>query len=327
MNAIQTTPLTTRQVRRADLPWTVCRRILGLVLLTAASLKAYELATTPLLGAGLLHQRWLLTIAIEAEAVFGGWFLLGAGNSWMWVNAQILWLVFLCVAGWEAESGTTFCGCFGKVQVDPWYTASFDLIVVLILPFCRPNRREVAIVERGFWLRWAVLALIAIAGVAFGAWNLGRYSPSRLSGDGLTLSDGIIVLEPEKWVGHPFILVNYIDVGQQLTHGEWIVLLYRYDCEHCQRAVPQYSAYAERCLRQNGPNIAFVEIPPFAPHGQELIRQFGSRIRGTLSPDHDWFISTPVAVILHDGSVQAVSEGSAAENPDLMLKNTTQVAR
>jgi hypothetical protein len=143
MDSTQTTELPPSAVAARPLNtghlWTVCRYLLGAVLITAAVLKAYELATLPLLGAGLLNQRWLLVAAVEVEVVFGGWLLIGPGGRWTWVTTWILWLAFLGIAGYEAVTGAGSCGCFGRVHVNPWYTASFDLAVLVALPFCRPS--------------------------------------------------------------------------------------------------------------------------------------------------------------------------------------------
>jgi hypothetical protein len=169
-------------------------------------------------------------------------------------------------------------------------------------------------------LRWVTVSLLALVGAGFGGWNLHRYSPARLSGDGLTFADGTVVLEPDKWVGHPFALSNYIDVGSQIARGDWLVLLYRYDCEHCQRAVPRYAALTATPagVRQGWPSVALVEIPPYAPAGQELVRPDMLVRAGRLSADHDWFASTPVAVRLNEGQVFATAESDSAENPSAL---------
>ena len=297
--------------------WLICRSLLGVVLLTAAVLKAEELAALPMLGPGLLNERWLLACVVEVEAVLGCWLLLGAGGFMTWAITLIMWLAFLGVAGYEVVSGVESCGCFGRVEINPWYTAVFDLIVVLVLPFCRPVRGTVNNGEgaRFFAVRMATVGLICMAGAAFGVWNLYRYSAGRLSEDGLSFADQTVILEPEKWVGHPFILADYIDVGPQLTHGDWIVLLYRYDCEHCQQAVPRYAVLAQQKRAVDSPSVALVEIPPFAPPGQELIRPSTSIVRGQLSEKHDWFASTPVMIRIHNGTVRTVAESDAAEHP------------
>jgi hypothetical protein len=292
---------------------------LGTVLLTAAVLKGYELATLPLLGRGLLNQRWLLAAVVEVELVFGGWLLVGLAGRWTWAATGVLWLAFLGIAGYEAVTGAGSCGCFGRVRVDPLYTTVFDLAVILALPFCRPLTRPAAGVDRRS-LHGAAVALLAVAGAAFGTWDLSRYSPARLAADGLTFADGTVVLEPDKWVGRRFALAEYIDIGPDLARGDWIVLLYRYDCDHCQRTVPRYAGLAARSAGLPPPLgglavVALVEIPPYAPASQKLVRPDMPVRAGQLTAEHNWFASTPVAVRLHEGQVVATAEGNSAENP------------
>ena len=55
------------------------RVAVGILLLTAAGLKGYQLATEPLLGTGFLDSRWLLTMTVEFELLFGLWLL---ANIW-----------------------------------------------------------------------------------------------------------------------------------------------------------------------------------------------------------------------------------------------------
>jgi hypothetical protein len=323
MNSIATTePVTTIVMSKEahhSLAWPICRCVLGVALLIAAILKAEELAALPMLGTGVLNQRWLLVCLLELEVVFGGWLLLAVGRFWTWAATFAVWLTFLGVAGYGAISGAESCGCFGRVQVNPWYTSVADLIVVLFLVIWRPRRSDAQKVTRWSAQRWTALIVITIAGAVFCIWNLSRYSLSRLSEDGISLSDGTVVLEPEKWAGQPFILANYIDVGSQLTRGDWIVLLYRYDCDHCRRAVPKYMALAEQKNESISSSFAFIQIPPFAPDGQELIRPSAAVTIGRLSGKWDWFSPTPVMVRLHNGSVQAVDASDTAEDPAASL--------
>jgi hypothetical protein len=55
--------------------WAVLRFVVAVILLIAAMLKAHQLATTPLLGEGLLHNRWLNIWVVEFELFFGIWLI------------------------------------------------------------------------------------------------------------------------------------------------------------------------------------------------------------------------------------------------------------
>lgn len=298
--------------------WRFCRAGLGGVLILASVLKAHELATAPTLGPGLLQQRWLLLCLIELELVFGGWLLVSRGGRRTWVLTTVLWSVFFLTAVYEALSGADSCGCFGRVRIDPWYTAAFDAIVLVFLPFCRPDPPPASDAPaRHVVRRWCVVATLAAAGAAFSIWNVAHVAGARSVADGLVVADGVTILEPEKWVGKSFPLNAFVDVARQWEGGDWLILIYRYDCEHCQKAVPQYDALAASGAGGSPKlSVALIEMPPYAPAGQEL---YGPQTRATvgrLTADREWFASTPVAVRLHDGIVQSIAEGDAAISPN-----------
>ncbi|HEY4760094.1 MAG TPA: MauE/DoxX family redox-associated membrane protein, partial [Thermoguttaceae bacterium] len=112
--------------------------VLSLVLLAAAALKTNELATGPVLGSGFLDSRWLLIVIVEFELLFGLWLLAGIYPEQTWAIALLCFGLFSCVSLFKALSGNASCGCFGSISINPWFTASFDLSVVLALLYWRP---------------------------------------------------------------------------------------------------------------------------------------------------------------------------------------------
>ena len=64
------------------------RVAVGILLLTAAGLKGYQLATEPLLGTGFLDSRWLLTMTVEFELLFGLWLLANIWPKLSWAAAM-----------------------------------------------------------------------------------------------------------------------------------------------------------------------------------------------------------------------------------------------
>lgn len=302
---------------RLNLRWTSLRWILAIVLLAAAGLKAYQLARAPVMEPGLLNQRWLLAGVVELELVLGTWLLIGTQGLRTWTFTLVVWLTFLGVASYEAVLGASSCGCFGQFHVKPVYTAGFDLVAVLALLFSRPRRdpEQLSPPALGAWRR-ALLILIALGGIASGAWDIRHYSGGVPSDQGMIVADGVTILEPEKWAGHSFPLTDSIDAGDSLTSGNWLVVLYRSDCDHCQRAVPKY----EQLARQNkmaagSPGVALIEMPPYADAGQQLVGPDSAAVRGKLSDKHEWFAQTPVVIKLVDGKVVAAAEGEQAEDP------------
>ena len=102
----------------------VLRIAAALLLLMAAGLKAHQLATEPVLGTGLLESRWFLMAVVEFELFFGLWLLSGLLTKVTWAAALGCFVLFCCISLFKALSGHATCGCFGKVEVNPWYTAT-----------------------------------------------------------------------------------------------------------------------------------------------------------------------------------------------------------
>ncbi|MDR0608558.1 MAG: hypothetical protein LBG58_00420, partial [Planctomycetaceae bacterium] len=118
------------------------RFAVALVLLVAAMLKAYQLATTPTLGESLLHARWFNIFVVEFELFFGIWLFFGLLpklTHWMSVG---LFSIFLVFSFHKTISGATTCGCWGNVEIPPIYTVLLDVFVIGLLIVFRPHTRR-----------------------------------------------------------------------------------------------------------------------------------------------------------------------------------------
>lgn len=258
------------------------------ILLVAASLKGYQLATDPTLGT--LHgSRWLQLLLVEYEVVLASWLLSGiAQRPCRWV-ALATFASFGCYAFYLGVTGAASCGCFGGAIVDPWWT--FGLDVAALLPLWRwwPVAASMGWIQliRTTTLPAAVgsILLVAIA-----------KQPSAALADGIVMGESFVLLEPEKWVGKQFPLIELIDIGEKFEQGAWKLLFYHHDCPKCQEALGRRSNEF-----QDRPFRAVIEVPPF---GQDL-PQFAHR--GRLTESKDWFVTTPVEISLDNGRVVAVS--------------------
>jgi hypothetical protein len=112
---------------RSDRGYHRLRLAVAFLLLTAAALKGYDLATGPVLGSGLLDSRWLLIGVVEMEILFGLWLLANILPKLTWAAALACFILFTCISFYKALSGHASCGCFGRVSVNPWYTATLDV--------------------------------------------------------------------------------------------------------------------------------------------------------------------------------------------------------
>lgn len=105
--------------------------VLGSILIIAAVLKIY--GHTDL--APQLREGWLrsvpLTFALAiCEVALGALLLSGLWMAKKRRVAILVFAVFAMVGFAEGIGGQRSCGCFGAVQISPWYTAMFDLYAV-----------------------------------------------------------------------------------------------------------------------------------------------------------------------------------------------------
>lgn len=106
----------------------VVRVAVAVVLLTAAGLKAHQLATSPVLGDGFLDSRWVLIATVEFEILFGLWLLANILPVWTRQAAIALSALFATASLYEALTGHSSCGCFGRVEMNLRPTFVLDIV-------------------------------------------------------------------------------------------------------------------------------------------------------------------------------------------------------
>ena len=194
----------------------------------------------------------------------------------------------------------------GNVPVNPWHTAAMDWGLVGALIWFRPRGRFLnGRIGPLRPLRVAGVAAISILSGGPVGFAMAFFHPTTLSDVGSLTGDGnVVVLEPERWVGKQLPLFGYIDIGQQLTTGDWTVVLYRRGCPDCQAVLREY----ELRLGQGAslPRVALVEIPPFGPNLGGERNEGDAVLTGRMSDRYLWFLETPVVIALTDSVVNRV---------------------
>jgi hypothetical protein len=97
-----------------------------------------------------------------------------------------------------------------------------------------------------------------------------------------------------------------VDVGDRLREGKWLAVLYHIDGSTCREAVPAIERMA------SSRPVAFLEMPPYASADERLTSINSKALIGRLSDARDWFATTPVVLLLHDGIVRDVVQGERA---------------
>ena len=317
----------------------VVRILAAVVFLVAAGLKCHQLATEPVIAKTWLDNRWLLMVTVEFELFFGLWLLSNNLPRLTWLAALGCFSLFTCISLYKAMAGYGSCGCFGSICVPPAATTTLDLAFVLSLLIWRPHYLPSPANGRGVggeggqnnapsskaqslietWatseggqhsvsfselLRRALVVLLAWLPLGLpAAYAMGSYKATTLSDAGVIVGDGkLVVLEPETWIGKRFPLLEYIDIGEQLKNGKWLVLLYHHDCPKCQAVIRELS----KIIRESDVDrVALVAMPPYVEREDTTSDQPGL-IRGRLKPVNDWFAETPVMTILREAEVVSI---------------------
>jgi hypothetical protein len=142
MSALFDSPTAAARPRRWSLaPYDTVRVVLGVVLLAAAALKGYELATSPVAETSLFRSWWFLIAIVEFELFFGLWLLAGLYPKPTRWAAMSWFAALLGLSLTQAVSGAASCACFGPIQILPWVMVIFDAVAVLALWFFEPELR------------------------------------------------------------------------------------------------------------------------------------------------------------------------------------------
>jgi hypothetical protein len=330
------------------------RWLVGLVLIFAAILKAVELVTEPAIA--LTTGRMMLPLQIGVELCLGLCALTGLYWRHLRYLAAALFTAFAAYSLYLATTGATSCGCFGPVRIHPWWTFGLDLAILLALLLSIPATRSFLPLSPSpplplsssptlSALRSPLYALIIAVPILTAALLL-RYTSAKAAAAAgvLTTNSGLVILEPEQWIGKQLPIANFIHLEisstlntepstlnpSSLMQGNWTVLLHRRDCPACQEALPRYEHLAQSLNSQpsslNPPRIALIEVPPYSPSDRHLTPNsrhlLPSAHHGRLSADHEWFVETPKEVTLQGGIVTGVKDPGHSRVPTPMRHHT-----
>ncbi|MFI4860150.1 MAG: MauE/DoxX family redox-associated membrane protein [Phycisphaerales bacterium JB063] len=304
-------------------PFAITRWVIASVLLLAALLKGYALATGPTPGTTLLDTRAFQIITVEFELLFACLLMAGFMPRKLRWACVVLFLFFAAIAGYKLWLGETTCGCFGRVTVSPAWTLLLDCGLVLLALVSHTAEPTTAnITSDGSSPRRPPSIFFGGVGVGYLAvmlpltYAMLSYTPGTLDVDGaegsgqgwvLNAEEGdFVLLEPGQWVGQGFPLYALIEGSDTFEAGAWTVILFRSDCPHCREIMPEMIREAQLA----GEQIALVEMPPFAsPHRVWWPASGQGLWVGRISDRYDWFIQSPGIVELRDGVVVSASEG------------------
>lgn len=84
---------------------------------------------------GFLLNPFVQFGVIQIEFLLGGWLVSGFRPSGSVVLASLVFATFAVVSFFFGVTGQSSCGCFGQVDINPWFVFTFDVVVLMGLIF------------------------------------------------------------------------------------------------------------------------------------------------------------------------------------------------
>lgn len=292
------------------------RLLLAGLLLTTAALKVLSPAESATMAVAYSIPPLLTALIVQAELALAALLLAGCSPKRTLLAAAVMFALFGTFSTYRGWAGYESCGCFGSFKVNPWITVLLDHAMLLLAAWGAwesPVEHRHAL-KRLYYAGglYAVTGLLAASGMIASA-------PASLGDAAFSGADGLIVLEPETWIGKTFPLTSYLSPEISLHEGRWTILIHHHDCPHCQEAVPQYERLA---IADKDRHIVLIETPP---HGEIALTKQGA-LRTRLSEDREWFVQTPVEIQVDDGVVVSTSLDlpAIAAEPSLVSQRASE---
>jgi len=303
----------------------------GLVLIFASVLKIHQLLTEPIISQGFWESWEFFVIQIPLELGLGIWLVCGLFRKAAWLIAVVAFVIFILAMLQKGLIGAASCGCFGRVQVNPWITLlAIDLPLLIALLIFQP---------KGYKLLpppWpSVKHFFSVAIPTFIL--LGGIIPILIFNKPPDKTDKYEVVRPEEWtrqalasekpagekqtiqsqrsekqVSQEWPLLKHIDIAESLRWNIAVVMFYSSECDTCHEAIPLYDKISrDMAGSEDSIQFAFIEIPPYSPEQDSLIPPDTLCLTGKLDSSKEWYIMTPLVVVILDGSVVKSWEGEA----------------
>jgi hypothetical protein len=241
--------------------------------------------------------------AILVEVALALWLMSGIRTAGSLLSAAVLFGMFFCWICISLIRGTS-CGCFGHIETDTRITLFTDAFIAsaastAYMLFRRCFKKYNSI-EKSFLCMGIAAAAVQVTVVGYNIRNTSVLTPNESP---LNINANRIIIYPDQWVGRLCPLPSYIQSGDRLKHGSWLVLLYKHDCQHCAKEIENYREFAQMLNGISGvPSVALVEVPPV---GQKV--NYPDYIfQSSLDIQHEWIIDTPKGVFISDGIVLGI---------------------
>ncbi len=309
--------------------------VAGLVLIVATVLKIHQLLTEPIISKGFWESWEFFLIQIPLELGLGIWLVCGLFRKAAWVVAVLSFGLFIVVTLQKGLIGAESCGCFGRVEVNPWITLSvIDIPLFLALLIFRAKGYKL------FPPPWpSAKHFFGIAIPTFAV--IGVIMPVLIFNKPPNKTDKYEVVRPEEWirkeptsekqtpvpagnlqvqagekqVSEEWSMLKYIDIANSLRSNIVVVVFYSSECDMCHDAIALYDQMSrDMAGSEDSIQFALIEIPPYGSEQDSFVAVDTPCLTGRLDSSKDWYIETPLVVVIQDG---LVVESWEIETPEL----------
>jgi hypothetical protein len=287
--------------------------VAGLVLIVAAVLKIHHLLTEPIISKGFWESWEFFLIQIPLELGLGIWLICGLFRKAAWMVAVLSFGLFIVVTLQKGLIGAESCGCFGRVHVNPWVTLSvIDIPFFLGLVIFRPKGYKLLPPPwppKGRFFGVAIPTFIVI----------GVIMPVLIFNKPPNKTDKYEVVKPKEWirkeptsekqrgekqVSEEWSMLKYINIADSLRSNIAIVVFYNTECDACHDAIALYDQMGrDMAGNEDSIKFAFIEVPPYGSEQDSFVPVDTPCLRGRLDSSKDWYMQTPLVVVIHDGLV------------------------
>ena len=270
----------------------------AVILLFAATTKYIMVMSVPVLSAGFFQSREFIIINIFLTTGLGIWLLCGLFIKAAHLLAILAYSVFALDNLYKILIGSASCGCFGRVEVNPWLTLlAINIPMLILLVSFRPVGEKLfppPFPKASHFFGTAIPTFLLLAVLVYSSLT---FTPS-------VSTETYRLVDHDSWVGTEFEMLLQIDVADELREGFCIILFYNNDCPNCREAVPIYSnMYDEMFSGDGSTKIAFIEKPPYGNPADSPVPSDTQCITGKLDTTLKWYAASPLLVVIEDGIV------------------------